>query len=541
MNQQSFHKMLGRFLRHQNLRFWMLECLWVVLVIVIAWSTFTWNKESVFYGGTVYFADGDCYARMTRVRELESSGLHPIRFHSFENHPYGTVPHTTMPLDALILGMSEVLAFFTGGDSGLELAGAWISPVLGILLCGVLMGWGMALRLPYRHAMALMLAASPILAHGFQLGRPDHQSLLVLLVGIGLAAEVALRRRGGAVWSYGAAVAWALAIWVSLFEPLVILGVVLLWRGAEWIVARQRGLPATLFSPGPVALFCAIVAVALLIDGRAPAPLDPAFARWTQNIGELRSPGWAVLFSWCGWLLPAIPLALAWQRFRSHDESGGFLALLIVVLLGLSAIHSRWGYFLSLAVAIGLPFALAAFRRPLVAWTTFIVSLWPVAAAWEESWFPSPTLQASRIEHLTDAVALRDVALFLKSEPDGGVVAPWWLSPAVVWWSNKPCVSGSSHQSLPGTLDTCRFYLSESPEEARSILQDRQAPYVITYAPDRVTSNAAQILGRSASPLSLVTRLHKTPHVLPEFFQPLYGNRFFNVHRAHFQDLAQPE
>ena len=35
---------------------------------------------------------------------IEDNGLRPIRWHGWENFPAGTVPHTTMPLDALIAG-----------------------------------------------------------------------------------------------------------------------------------------------------------------------------------------------------------------------------------------------------------------------------------------------------------------------------------------------------------------------------------------------------------------------------------------------------
>ncbi|NBS52213.1 MAG: hypothetical protein EBS96_06270 [Spartobacteria bacterium] len=78
------------------------EAVWILLILAVGLAAFTWNHESVFFGGEVYFTDGDCYARMTRVRMIEAEGLHSIRSHTFENFPEGTKPHTTMPLDALI-------------------------------------------------------------------------------------------------------------------------------------------------------------------------------------------------------------------------------------------------------------------------------------------------------------------------------------------------------------------------------------------------------------------------------------------------------
>jgi len=138
-------------------------------------------------------------------------------------------------------------------------------------------------------------------------------------------------------------------------------------------------------------------------------------------------------------------------------------------------------------------------------------------------------------------VALRDAALSLRDEPDGGVVAPWWFSPAVVWWSGKPCVGGTSHQSLPGTLDTCRVYLAETPDDARRILTERNAQYVITYDPERVIGNSSQILGVQPPQQPFGSMLHKATQQLPEGFERIHSNRFFKVHRIVSQDLAQPE
>ncbi|NBR48956.1 hypothetical protein EBU02_08950 [bacterium] len=88
------------------------EAVWILLILAVGLAAFTWNHESVFFGGEVYFTDGDCYARMTRVRMIEAEGLHSIRSHTFENFPEGTKPHTTMPLDALIAGLSQILRPF---------------------------------------------------------------------------------------------------------------------------------------------------------------------------------------------------------------------------------------------------------------------------------------------------------------------------------------------------------------------------------------------------------------------------------------------
>ena len=80
------------------------------------------NWADVFLGGKIYFTDADCYARMTRVRIcLEHPGA-IVRHHGFENFPIGTTPHTTAPLDYLIVFLSWTVSRLT--TQPLELAGA---------------------------------------------------------------------------------------------------------------------------------------------------------------------------------------------------------------------------------------------------------------------------------------------------------------------------------------------------------------------------------------------------------------------------------
>jgi hypothetical protein len=49
---------------------------------------------------------------MTRVRMCSKHPGLIVRHHDFENFPTGTTPHTTVPLDYLILGLSTLLKPF---------------------------------------------------------------------------------------------------------------------------------------------------------------------------------------------------------------------------------------------------------------------------------------------------------------------------------------------------------------------------------------------------------------------------------------------
>jgi hypothetical protein len=66
-------------------------------------------------------------------------------------------------------------------------AGALISPLLALLGGWFLWCWSVKFR--YRWVLLILYAISPILVHGTELGRPDHQSLLILVVTIAICAE----------------------------------------------------------------------------------------------------------------------------------------------------------------------------------------------------------------------------------------------------------------------------------------------------------------------------------------------------------------
>jgi len=133
-------------------KFWIADCalrLWdeavirgILSVIEIAilsgliLATRCANYQDVFVAGNVYFVDADCYARMTRAQMVRTEPGLIIRHHAFENFPQGTTPHTTAPLDYLIVSLSILLKPFTAQP--IDFAGAVVSPFLGLLGGGIL-------------------------------------------------------------------------------------------------------------------------------------------------------------------------------------------------------------------------------------------------------------------------------------------------------------------------------------------------------------------------------------------------------------------
>jgi hypothetical protein len=483
------------------------------------------NYQDVFVSGNVYFTDADCYARMTRVQMCaEHSGL-IVRHHVFENFPIGTTPHTTAPLDYLILALSIFLKPFSAHT--IDLAGAFISTLLALLGGWFLWWWSVKLR--YRWAMLILYAISPILVHGTELGRPDHESLLVLLVTIAICAEWSLQAEHNAVaptdrkkWSVVSGLAWGLAIWTSAYESLVLFLLVMVvttLQNPKAISARSRWA-------GWICLVL-IFAIALLIERRLPSLSvvysDPLFQNWARTIGELAhiSPASPIWLRWCGYLLLVTPLLIWISVMKSRRTSGRtapmFLLVLLVATYALTIWQARWGYFFVILFALALPCLLEPIKSRSAVWIAVFLSLFPIFRDWEETLWPNETQLARRAEQRGESIESRDLALSLRSSEVRPFLAPWWLSPSIAYWSGQPGVAGSSHESLDGIADSARFFLSQDWQKADEILKNHQTAWVIAYDSDRVAQNSGAVLNQPVpvDPLSRV--LDRTPGQAPPF------------------------
>ena len=407
------------------------------------------NYQDVFVYGNAYFVDADCYSRMTRVRMCEAEPGLIVR-HAFENFPQGTIPHTTAPLDYLILGLSFLLKPFT--TQALDFAGAFVSPLLALLGSWLLWWWSRRMKFRYRWVMLSLYAISPILVHGTELGRPDHQSLSILLVAIAICAEwsfqevrainassdgiresrIALRSRG---WAMISAAAWALAIWVSAYEPLVLFLIVivlmLVFGGKN---ASHNDVATAKCRRAGWISFAAIIAIALLIERRIPSlsifHSNAIFENWSRTIGELAhvSPTNAIWLRWCGYLLLVAPF-LIWMSIKAgRDCAPGGRALPISVLLiatyFLTIWQARWAYFFVLIFALALPALLAPIKSPAAVWIASVLSIFPILRDWDERLWPNEAQLAARVERRTESMQLRELTLNLQSRDVHPFLAP---------------------------------------------------------------------------------------------------------------------
>lgn len=495
-------------------------------------------------GGNLEFTDADCYSRMTRVGML--AGLERfqrfrvegesvfLKTHTFENFPLGTKPHTTAPMDWLILGFGGLLG---AGETGLMLGGFLISGVLGLVFLLALWAVGWWKNIPFTSAALCVAATSPILLHAFAVGRPDHQSLVLLFVGFALLAELWRCVEPEALGWICAGIFWGLALWVSLFEPLILFaGVVVFHIVYRVIFSRSGGREPWRHSLFSIAIAVLIAGIAVGFEGISYPDFSPGyredFARWAATIGELQSgKPLESLPLWAGWMGLLVPGFLGVHYFRSREVASVFLLFLYALTFALTWWHGRWSYFLVLVVVIAIPSALRCMPKA-AAWCVFVASLWPLAEGVERTLFPEEKIRRETFSRQIETRDLREVGEFLREAPGRGVLAPWWMTPALVFYSGKEGIAGSSHQSLSGILATAHFFTAGEFSEARGILQKRLARYVVVGPHEYVIENSARLTGRPAPEAAIGRLLAETPSLAPDFLIPVFQNQTFQVYKV---------
>ena len=491
------------------------EILFISVLIVVTRCA---NYSDVFFGGQINFIDADCYSRMTRARICFEHPGTIVRRHEFENFPNGTSPHTTAPLDYLIVVLATALIPLS--KNALDLAGAIVSPILSVALGIFLCWWTRKMRLRFRWGLLILYGASPMLAHGFALGRPDHQSLLVALVTIALCAEWTLTREPSESWSIIGGASWALALWVSLYEPLILLVVVAAFRGRD-MMKRERRIGWIIFA--------AVLAIAFIIERRIPAwpggEFGGALKHWSVTVGELAHVSLAstIWFNWCGWLLLLAPILL-WPKWNRKTPL--FLIGLLMAAFALTIWQARWSYFFVMIFAMLVPRILSVLSKPLIAPAIFIVALFPIAQSWDHL-FADEEL-ARRAENKIEQSELREVS----SQIDGAFIAPWWYSPALSYWSRQPGVGGSSHESIGGIVETAIFFDTQDTKKAKQILDRNNVSWIASYDADRVAQNSEQILGAPVSKDALCYLLDRRTSEVPPFLLLIAQTGHFKLFRV---------
>jgi len=376
------------------------------------------------------------------------------------------------------------------------------------------------MRLQFRWGFLILYGVSPMLAHGFALGRPDHQSLLITLIAVALCAEWMLAQEATRGWGIVSGASWALALWVSLYEPLVLLMIVVACC-ARNMIKRERRIGGIVFA--------AVLAIAFFVERRFPVwpsrEFGGALRNWSATVGELAHVSLAstIWFSWCGWLLLLAPVLL-WPKQNRNTPL--FLIALLMSAFVLTIWQARWSYFFVLVFAMLVPQILSVLRDPLIAATVFIAALFPIAQAWDRA-FADEEL-ARRAETEIEQFELRAISLQI----DGPFIAPWWFSPAVSYWSRQAGVGGSSHESIRGIVETAKFFEVQNAEEAMQIIDRDNVIWIVSYDADRVAQNSAQILGNPVPKDAWCYLLDRRASKVPSFLRLTAQTGHFKLFRA---------
>jgi hypothetical protein len=464
-----------------------------------------WQPRASAPSPRPWAVEADCYSQLARdQRILAGQGLIQNHF-TVENWPEGLTPSTTAPFDYAILALYAPLKLFTAYP--LDWAGALISPVLALALAIFWMSFrSRTFNRVGRTVLIAGLAFVPALVWATAFGRPRHQSLIVALMALALTAEYERWNGSKRCWHLTAGIAWGLACWTSLFEPLAGVVVVVLFN----LIARRKENTAFGLSFGVVML------VALALEGVhvfiPPPEYRDVLGRWLGFIAEMRGmdlhdfmnaitfSGGAELSAWEIGSLATL-IALPWMAWRLWQQGEGrqtdLLVTILIVLLGILALFERrWLNYVSLAEIFLLARYLQSvpptwLRASLAALLLVDVAhanrLEVESAAVQPPNQPSPEL--AQVSRSIDA--------------PGGILAPWWISPGLLYFSGQPIVSGSSHCGISGIEASAEFFATTSWEDAARILHERQVRWVVAWDDSQyqypLLGSSQEILGQPVS------------------------------------------
>jgi len=429
--------------------------------------------------------EADCYSQLARVqRILDGQGLIQNHF-TVENWPEGLTPSTTAPFDYVILILWAPLALLT--KHPLDWAGAIVSPALWVVLVVFwLLFRSREFSLAGRGLLVLGSTALPALILATEFGRPRHLSLTLVLMAMALTAEYErwqIELHPKRAWNLFAGIAWGLACWTSLFEPALVITVLVIFN----LIARRREDFAFLVSFGFVMLIALVVErVHIFIP---PREYYPFLANWLANIAEVQPVGYYTFIQQMTFLsfFTLVPF-VSWRLLRRlGDRRTDFLFILLTILMAvLMFLQSRWVYYANLAelfliVRYCQTTPLHWPKLVVLAFFLFGLGYDNVLKLVDRAPVPpnQPSQQLLQIAHAMDG--------------PGGIMAPWWLSPGLLYFSGNPIVAGSSHCGISGIVASASFFASPSWSAAEKILQQRKVRWVVVWD-DQTVYNGQQMI-----------------------------------------------
>ncbi len=206
----------------------------------------------------------------------------------------------------------------------------------------------------------------------------------------------------------------------------------------------------------------------------------------------------------------------SWSMSKS-EAPPMFVVVLLAATFLLTIWQARWSYFFVTTFAIALPSLLASIKSRVAVWTTFVLSMLPVLQFWDAQIWPNETDLVRRIERRNESIQLRELAMTIRSAQIHPFLAPWWLSPAISYWSGQAGIAGSSHEALNGIADSARFFLAEDLQSARKILYNRRVDWILAYDWEWVAQNSGDLLGVRVSDQAIGRILDRAPAHAPVY------------------------
>ncbi|MGE5518233.1 MAG: hypothetical protein ACM31D_20715 [Bacteroidota bacterium] len=242
----------------------MKQALLSLLIMVIAQWVLVLSGRAPVFDGRLF--DPDCYMHLQRARQMIDSGVWRLPLDGRVDAPFGGVMHWTSLFDLLLVIGAKALALLgLSVDNALFWWGSLLSPLLLLPALPVLY-WGFRPLLGEGRMMpliVLLLVLQGQAGAAFQLGRPDHQSLLMasFLIQLGCVAAM-LDGRAGRRTALLSGLALGLAMWCSV-EGLLFVLVTTVPLALAWALDGRPGL--RLLRPYAAAAL-AVVGIALVYE-----------------------------------------------------------------------------------------------------------------------------------------------------------------------------------------------------------------------------------------------------------------------------------
>lgn len=168
--------------------------------------------------GKVFFLDPDSYTWCERAGQVLEGELF-IHHDPLDNFPDGYESHWTQLFHWVLAFFGLIFSLFSTKEAALELAGVWICPLFGAAVAMILGSWAFR-RWPWYLALLTVIPflANPFELWTFNLGRPDHQCLLVffLMAGMLILLDLKPRAQRRRPWLASSAMLVAAGVWISV-------------------------------------------------------------------------------------------------------------------------------------------------------------------------------------------------------------------------------------------------------------------------------------------------------------------------------------